>query len=184
MQNLEFHLCGINEIDYRNQFDLVFSNSVLHWVIDIEDGLRRLFRALKRNGIIEVQFPILNAEHPLVRYARRAISELGLMKYYDNWSFPWYVPGNREAFIEKLKKAGFINTKASLVKNIFYFSSDRAVYQHFNSVGLDLYTSPLNEKEKEEFYHCIMHDLAEDFPNEASLQYERIYAGAQKPGNM
>lgn len=119
VRNLEFHLCGINEIDYSNQFDLVFSNSVLHWVIDIEDGLRRLFRALKRNGMIEVQFPMLNVEHPLVRYARRAIHELGLMDYYDRWSFPWYVPESKEHFFEELKKLDLSMWKHLLRKMIF-----------------------------------------------------------------
>lgn len=180
VSNLKFQKCGINEIEFEKQFDLIFSNSVLHWVVEIEDGLCRLFRAMKKGGDVTVQFPVLNAEHPLIKYARRAINELGFHARYECWHSPWYVPDSREQFIDMMKDVGFSNVEASMESNLFSFPSAEAVYQHFNSVGLELMADLLNDKEREFFFHRVMSDLKHDFSKGAVLRYERIFAKARK----
>ena len=179
-QNVIFQVCGINEFDLSEQFDIIFTNSVLHWVIEIEEGLKRMFAALKSGGLFAAQFPMLNAEHPLIKYASRSIKALGLKKRYEKWHFPWFVPNSREQFIGMLKEAGFDEPEVSMESNMFAFPSAEAVYQHFNSVGLDLLAAPLCEEEKELFLNRIMSDLKEDFPDEAFLRYERIFTKARK----
>jgi len=32
--NVSFRLLSINEIDFKNEFDLIFSNATLHWIIE------------------------------------------------------------------------------------------------------------------------------------------------------
>ena len=56
----------------------------------------KLQKALRNNGKIAVQFQLLNAQHPLVSYANRAIEELQIAEYYAGWKFPWYVPTAEE----------------------------------------------------------------------------------------
>jgi len=178
--NLEFQKCGINEIEFEEQFDLIFSNSVLHWVIEIKDGLRRLFKALKKGGYFNVQFPVLNAEHPLIKYTGRAIDELGFHARYECCHSPWYVPDSIEQFKVLMRDAGFSNVEVSMESNLFSFPSAEAVYQHFNSVGLELMTDLLDDEEKECFFHRVMSDLKDDFSKGAILRYERIFAKAGK----
>lgn len=180
MQNLKFRVCGINELAYDREFDLLFSNSVLHWVTEIEDGIRRFYRALKQDGILCVQFPLLNAEHPLIRYAMRAVQELGVQECCSRNVFPWYVPDSAEQFACVLKEAGFLEVKASLESGIFSFPSAEAVYQHFSSVGLNLFAETMDENDGKIFAQKVLQDLKEDFPGTAELRYERIYAKAVK----
>ena len=33
--NIEFQRADINEIDYKNEFDIIFSNAALHWIKEI-----------------------------------------------------------------------------------------------------------------------------------------------------
>lgn len=181
LRNIEFHVCGVNELEYENKFDLVFSNSVLHWVTEIEDCIARFYRALKHGGILRVQFPLLNAEHPLVSYAERAIRELGATERCAKWSFPWYVPSGGEQFVRLLKDSGFADAEAAPESGMFSFPSADAVYKHFDSVGLNLFAAPLGEREKEAFPGRVRSDLREDFPTGAELRYERIFAKAIKP---
>ena len=180
MPNLEFRKCGIHEMEFEEQFDLIFSNSVLHWVVETEDGLCRLFRALKKGGSAALQFPVLNAQHPLIEYAGRAADELGFHARYENWHFPWYVPDSRERFVELMKDVGFSDAEASIESNLFSFPSAEAVYRHFRSVGLELMADPLNNEEKEVFFHRVLSDLKDDFSEGAVLRYERIFAKARK----
>ncbi|MBQ3373368.1 MAG: hypothetical protein IJG40_09580 [Oscillospiraceae bacterium] len=137
-------------------------------------------KALKQGGDFIVQFPVLNTEHPLIKYAGRAINELGFNARYESWHSPWYVPDSIEQFNIMMKEVGFSDVKASMESNLFSFPSAEAVYQHFNSVGLELLAAPLNETEKEFFFNRVMIDLKDDFSKEAVLRYERIFAKARK----
>ena len=180
LKNLEFKVCGINEIEVENTFDLVFSNSVLHWVTEIEDGIQRFYRALKLHGILSVQFPLLNEKHPMVRYARRAMRELGLPDHLNGTSFPWYVPESAEQFSHILANAGFQDAEVFLDSSVFSFYSSDAVLRHFDSVGLDLFAATLNEADRAAFHTQVLDDLTADFPDKAELTYERIFARAVK----
>ncbi|MBR5381020.1 MAG: methyltransferase domain-containing protein [Oscillospiraceae bacterium] len=181
LNNLAFQACDINGIEWRESFDLVFSNSVLHWVTEIEDGVRRFYRALKPGGTLAAQFPLLNAGHPLIRYAGRAAAELGLEERYDGWAFPWYVPESAEAFEALLTAAGFENAGVTPEADTFSFPSAEAVFRHFESVGLSLFAGVLEESEKERFFRQVLRDLTADHPHGASLRYERLFVRGDKP---
>ncbi|MER2236374.1 MAG: methyltransferase domain-containing protein [Candidatus Limivicinus sp.] len=181
LHNLEFKVCGINEIAFENMFDLVFSNSVLHWVTEIEDGIQRFCKALNPDGLLSVQFPLLDSKHPLLQYSRRAMQELGFSECFRGAaSFPWYVPESTEQFSGILEKAGFHDIDIFLDSGVFAFPSATAVYQHFNSVGLNLFTAAMDEADKTAFHAQVLGDLTADFPNKAELLYERIFARAVK----
>lgn len=178
--NVEFRVCGINDMTFEEKFDVVFSNSVLHWVTEIDDAVRRFYRVLRTNGSVGVQIPLLNERHPLVVYADRAIAESGVKESYIRWRFPWYVPKRAEDFAKILTDAGFQEVVCRKDRNLFRFESAEAVYLHFKSVGLELYTAPLSENLKEKFMRRVMLDLKQDFPESVSLDYERIFAYGRK----
>lgn len=50
--NLEFAHININEINFENEFDLIFSNAALHWVKNHKQLLKNTYKALKANGQI------------------------------------------------------------------------------------------------------------------------------------
>ncbi|WP_457569446.1 class I SAM-dependent methyltransferase, partial [Desulfurobacterium sp.] len=48
--NLSFKLLDVREMDFFEEFDVIFSNAALHWVIDHKPVLKKMFRALKCGG--------------------------------------------------------------------------------------------------------------------------------------
>ena len=50
--NLTFAHVDINEMNFENEFDLIFSNAALHWVKDHNQLLKNTYKALKTNGKI------------------------------------------------------------------------------------------------------------------------------------
>ena len=54
--NLHFHRMDINDLDFENRFNLVFSNATLHWVADHRRLLQNTYRALRTGGRIRFQF--------------------------------------------------------------------------------------------------------------------------------
>jgi trans-aconitate 2-methyltransferase len=65
---LRFKLCSIDEIEGR--WDLVFSNSALHWIDNHNDLVATLFSKVKTGGQLVVQVPS-NHLHPLGRFLAR-----------------------------------------------------------------------------------------------------------------
>ena len=53
--NLRFLLRDARELDFDEEFDVVFSNATLHWVIDHGPVLRGIWRALKPGGRLLLQ---------------------------------------------------------------------------------------------------------------------------------
>lgn len=177
--NISFQVRGINDIDYREEFDVIFSNSVLHWVRNMEDAAGRLHRALRSGGMAALQFPLLDARHPLISYANRAMEEMQITERYAGWEFPWYVPAAEE-FRKILFHAGFHNIEVFETAHIFQFENAEAVYRHFQSVGLKLYADALPENIREKYMNTVLEDIRSDFSENADLTYRRLFAYAGK----
>ena len=54
--NLSFLQMDINELDFSDTFDVIFSNAALHWILDHPLLLKHSFRALKKGGRIHWNF--------------------------------------------------------------------------------------------------------------------------------
>ena len=56
-----YRVCGIGEYEYpENAWDCAVSNLALHYIEDIEDIFRKVYRTLKPDGIL-----LFNIEHPV-----------------------------------------------------------------------------------------------------------------------
>jgi trans-aconitate methyltransferase len=65
VSNIEFRVLDAEHIQFQQEFDVVFSNSALHWVSKSETILLAIRKALKPDGRIALQFPLLNDQHSL-----------------------------------------------------------------------------------------------------------------------
>jgi len=54
--NALFLVMDATKILFENTFDIVFSNSVFHWIEDHEALLKAILRALKNDGLLRAQF--------------------------------------------------------------------------------------------------------------------------------
>jgi trans-aconitate 2-methyltransferase len=55
-KNLWFLLMDINELNYTERFDVVFSNAALHWIKDHKRLLRNVSHALCKGGRLRFNF--------------------------------------------------------------------------------------------------------------------------------
>ncbi len=146
-RNIEFQVVSIAQAGFQGRFDVVFSNSALHWVKDIEPALLAIRRALMPEGRIGLQFPLLTRTHPLVAIGRQTIEALGFQKKYEEWEFPWYVPASAQEFVDLLQKTGFQRTDVQPDETCYRFETAAAVLNFFDTVGV-LHSSPLSEGQK------------------------------------
>jgi trans-aconitate 2-methyltransferase len=180
IKNADFHMMDLQDIAYEGRFDAVFCNSVLHWVKNAGTVLRAFHRALKPGGIAAIQFPLLNASHPLVFYADKAILASGLSGALAAWEFPWYVP-DAEEFRALMQYAGFINIRIELRQTGFAFVSPKEAYGFFEAIGLGLYLKGLPQDKAERLQGEVLKAIRDDCGDgPAKMKFERIFATANR----
>jgi SAM-dependent methyltransferase len=99
------------EIDFREEFDAVFSNAVLHWLKDADRVIRNVFRALRPGGRFVAE---CGGDKCLQTIQTALVTELE-RRGYDGWAAnPWYFP-TTEDYGHLLTTAGFSVTYIEII---------------------------------------------------------------------
>ncbi len=91
-RNMSVMLLDINAIDFRDEFDVVFSNAALHWTRDHGAVLRNAHQALRPGGILRVQFGGDGNCPNLTRCARRHMTQAPFLEAFARFRWPWFFP--------------------------------------------------------------------------------------------
>ena len=92
-KNIEYEVCNLEDYSYpEDTYDLVISNLVLHYIENLEDIYRKVYRTLKTKGVF-----LFNIEHPTFTAGIKEdwiYDKEGKPEYWaiDNY----YSPGERE----------------------------------------------------------------------------------------
>ncbi len=176
ISNIEFLVLGAENIRFQHRFDVVFSNSALHWVFENEKVLLNICAALKPGGNIGLQFPLLNERHPLISYIRQVIKSLGFERCYQDWEFPWFVATEKN-YKNLLQASGYQNVSVKKMQNAFRFKTASQVYDFFDSIGLSMYLDPLEADQKHHFKQKLFQEIEQDYTNGGIvLHFERLFA--------
>jgi len=176
ISNIEFLVLDGESIQFQREFDVVFSNSTLHWIPKQKKILLDIRASLKSGGQIGLQFPLLNENHPLIYYTRQAIKSLGLEEYYHDWEFPWFVT-NEKDYKELLQTSGYQNVSVRKIQNDYRFEMASQVYDFFDSVGLSMYLRPLDSNQKHLFKQKLLQEIEHDNATKGViLHFERLFA--------
>ena len=156
ISNINFIQKGITELDFLNEFDVIYSNSVFHWVKEPKRAIDLMYKSLKQGGT------------------------LSLKEEFENWEFPWFVPTLHEFKnlfeqynLEKIK----VYTKNIKHKNI----NSSKLYNSFDSAGLNMFTSILS-LHKEKIFKAEFKKEIENMTvsNQSTINFERLYAFGYK----
>ena len=75
----------LNKID---EYDVVFSNSTMHWISPLDEAYKTLYAALKPTGYMYLHQGSTNTYCELHNAAKQSYKELELDYCFDNWNFP------------------------------------------------------------------------------------------------
>src|SRR5579872_2522092 len=87
---LEFEVCDARAVPYENQFDAVFSNAALHWILELEKVVIGVARALRPGGRFVAEFGGKGNIRQVVEALARACEKFGvpLGREEDIWYYP------------------------------------------------------------------------------------------------
>ncbi len=109
-RGLDCRIADAAALPFRVEFDGVFSNAALHWMLDPDAVLAAVARALKPGGKFVGEFGGAGNVEAIARALRAALAGRGAD--FDELS-PWYFP-SREEYRGRLERAGFRVTAMEL----------------------------------------------------------------------
>lgn len=90
--NLSFRQMDINHLDFDNEFDVIFANASLHWVLDHASLLRNVYRALRVGGRVRFQFAGDGNCMNFFAVVREAMALEEFQGHFTGFEWPWYMP--------------------------------------------------------------------------------------------
>ena len=87
--NLYFKKLDVREMDFTNRFDVVFSNAVLHWVLDHLSILKNIKKSLKPKGRILLQMGGKGNAGGILTVMEGLILDDTWKRYFQNFAFPY-----------------------------------------------------------------------------------------------
>ena len=94
--NLEFRLSDINDLDFHEEFNLVFSNATLHWIKDHERLLDNVLRSLTDGGILRFNFAADGNCPNFLAVVRDMMKREPYDKHFATSEWPWFMPSISE----------------------------------------------------------------------------------------
>lgn len=79
--NVEFIVCDINNIEYQQSFDLVFSCCCLHWLPDQRNALQNIYNSLLPGGCVIIIIPG-KAENSIFPLGKKIANGPGWAPYF------------------------------------------------------------------------------------------------------
>jgi SAM-dependent methyltransferase len=108
---LDARVMSAEELPFREEFDAVFSNAVLHWIRRADPMIAGVYRALKPGGRFVAECGGYGCVHKIRTALVQALQRRGL----DGESrVPWYFP-TPEDYASRLERAGFRVNSIALI---------------------------------------------------------------------
>jgi Trans-aconitate methyltransferase len=124
--NLVFICMDINDMDFVNQFDLVFSNAALHWVKNHQQLLQNSFASLKPNGMLVWNFAGDGNCAAFFDTVKKVMNMPSYQEFFSSFDWPWFMP-KKEDYVVLVEKTGFKQFDVSYENADRYFSRDEMI---------------------------------------------------------
>jgi trans-aconitate methyltransferase len=113
-QNLRFELLDAQNINYNQQFDVVFSNAVLHWIPDHQSLLHKIFTSLKPKGRALLQMGGKGNASEIIEVLSKLIKNKPWKNYFKSFSTPYYFHSPLD-YDYWLNDIGFLKSRNELI---------------------------------------------------------------------
>jgi len=163
--NLAFERMDARELAFENQFDVVFSNAVLHWIKDHHPVIEGLFKSLKPGGKILLQMGAKDGVSSYLSVLNQILLLPEWNTYFQNFEFPYSFMGV-EDYEVMLLAAGFQTQRVELIAKDAVHANREKFKGWIRTTWLP-YTERVPEGEREQFIELIATSYLEKAPLDA-----------------
>ena len=157
--NLNFKVKDFQDIDYKSEFELIFSNAALHWIKGHADILKRIQESLKPDGRILIQMGGKGNAKKILDLADEMIKTTKWNQYFRGFSFPYgfYEPSEYENW---LHEANLKPLRVELIYKVMVQKEIDGLKSWIRTVWMP-YTQRIPQNRRENF----IEELAENYIN-------------------
>ncbi len=185
---ITFRVCSAEQLDYKNEFDIIFCNSAFQWFINPAKAVMACYNSLKMNGKMAIQAPAKDNYCPNFLRAVREVKENKLTKdIFAGFNSPWFFQNTAEEYAELFSGVGF-KVKTSNIDEVTTCHSDEEAYKIFESGAAAGYLNQAyySTRITQEYIDSFRSIVRSSFKNQADetkqvrLTFYRIYLLAIK----
>lgn len=158
ISNLEFKIMDINEINFKSEFDLVFSNATLHWVKDHGKLLNNVYNSLRNNGIVRFNFAAEGNCLNFFKVIKQVMGNEKFTAYFKEFNWPWYMP-NIDEYKALLGQFPFKETKVWEENADRYFPEKEAMIKWIDQPSIVPVLKYVDDKDKQEFRDIVVNQM-------------------------
>lgn len=158
--NLSFRLQDINCLDFKNEFDVVFSNATLHWVKDHNLLLRNTFQCLKEKGVLRFNFAADGNCSHFIKITQEAIKLSEYAKHFSGFEWPWYMP-ELETYESLVHKFPFREVRVWGENADRYFPDVNSMVKWVDQPSLVPFLEYAPQSEKQGFRNYVVEKMIE-----------------------
>lgn len=181
--NIEFYEKKVEEMDFHDEFDVVFCNSTFQWFTHPDKAVEAFYSALRRNGRVGIQAPGGG------RYCENFLKAIERIKRDDRtkeifagWKNPFFMLKKASDYSLLFEKAGF-NVTFSEIKTIKTKHTPAEVFNIFSTGAIAGYLNQEYYKREisEEYIETFKDIVKEEFEKQADkdgyveLVFRRIF---------
>jgi 2-isopropylmalate synthase len=111
VKGIEAYVGSVTDLDYKNEFDAVFSNATLHWVRDARTAVQNIAKVLKNGGRFVCEFGGEGNVHHLIVAMQELFAYHPEFGTFEN---PWYFP-SVDTYKTLLEEEGFTVTYIEII---------------------------------------------------------------------
>jgi trans-aconitate 2-methyltransferase len=163
--NLTFERMDARTLAFENQFDVVFSNAVLHWIKDHHPVIEGLFKSLKPGGKILLQMGAKDGVRSYLSVLNQILLLPEWKAYFQDFEFPYGFMGVEEYEV-MLLAAGFQIQRVELIAKGAVHANKEKFKGWIRTTWLP-YTERVPEGKREQFIELIAKRYLEKAPQDA-----------------
>ncbi len=133
--NLSFVLKDINDLDYSDEFDVVFSNATLHWIKDHNALLANVHRSLRNGGVARFNFAGDGNCGKFFQVLRESMAYPDFRGFFNDFDWPWFMP-TVEEYAELVHRSPFSDGRVWGENADRYFPDEEAMIRWIDQPSL------------------------------------------------
>ncbi len=165
--NLSFQLADAADLPFAEEFDVVFSNAALHWVVDHLPVLRGIRRSLRPSGMALLQMGGRGNVQGVMAATEQVCADPAWRQYFEGMPFPFGFYGPEE-YRNWLDQAGLNARRVELIPKDVRHASRADFEGWYRTTGSLAWTQRLPEALRPAFIAQGMTAYLEKNPPDAA----------------
>jgi len=176
------------EIDYREEFTLIVSNSSLQWFRNPEKAIKNCYRALREGGRIGLQAPAGRVYSPnFIRAVKEVERDRRTRDTFSRFKEPWFLLESADEYRDLFERSGF-RVSYSEIKKVITEYTPEEVFRIFMSgaaagyLNGDYYDVELSEEYISAFKEIVLNSFIKQAGPSGilRLEFQRLFLIAHK----